>query len=79
MTETVTRVRVTPLSPEEGGQLVALMGLAGPQPKVGQERLSLLGRQVYGVASREASLEATKKRQPKGDHHGIANTWVGLL
>jgi hypothetical protein len=76
VTETITRVLICSLPPEDSGELVTFVGFSRAQREISQQRLRLLGRHVDHTARGEPHVEATEERQPEGDHQRIANTEV---
>ena len=62
MAEAVAGPRVGRFAPEQGGELVAGMGLAGADGEVGQQRLGLPARQAQDRAGIESGVKATEQR-----------------
>jgi hypothetical protein len=58
--EALSRPLVRGVWPQESGELVAWLGLAGPQREVAEERLGLLTRHGHGLAGRELHADAAE-------------------
>jgi hypothetical protein len=64
--QAVARARVAGFSPEECGELVARVGVAGPDAEIGEQGLGLAGGQAHGAARVEPGLEPAEQRQAEG-------------
>jgi hypothetical protein len=63
VTETVPRLMVTRLAPQQGGERVAPVGLTGARPEIGQQGLGLPARQAQKRTGGPAGLETAEQPQ----------------
>jgi hypothetical protein len=71
-------VRLRGVGPEQGGELAAGMGLAGPEGEIGQEGLGL-PEQADGRVRRQSGFEAPEEREAKTRHVPPPGTGGGSL
>ena len=76
LAEIGARLVVVDLGPEQGGQLVAWVGLAGVAGEEGEQGLGLLARDRYGLTGVRLELEAAEKAQLQGTH--LARRYTGF-
>jgi hypothetical protein len=66
--QAVTRALVTRITPEERSELVARVGVARPDPEVGEQGLGFASGQAHRFARRESGLKPSEERQ--AERHG---------